>query len=43
MTEKDRYPLPRIDEVLRLVLGSKILSKIDIHQAFQGLEIEEKS
>ena len=43
VTEKDRYPLPRIDEVLRLVLGSKILSKIDIHQAFHGAEIEEKS
>ena len=43
MTEKDRYPLPHIDEVLRLVLGSKILSKIDIHQAFHGVEIEEKS
>ena len=43
VTEKDRYPLPRIDEVLRLVLGSEILSKIDIHQAFHGVEIEEKS
>ena len=43
MTEKNCYPLPRIDEVLRLVLGSKILSKIDIHQAFHGVEIEEKS
>ena len=43
VTEKDRYPLPRIDEVLPLVLGSKILSKIDIHQAFHGVEIEEKS
>src|SRR5205085_1468669 len=35
--------LPRIDEVLQLVLMSKILSKIDIHQAFHGVEIEEKS
>ena len=43
VTEKDRYPLPRIDEVLRLVLGSKVLSKIDIHQAFHGVEIDEKS
>ena len=43
VTENDRYPLPRIDEVLRLVLGSKILSEIDIHQAFHGVEIEEKS
>ena len=43
VTEKDRYPLPRIDEVLRLVLGSKIFSKIDIHQAFHGVEIEEMS
>ena len=43
VTEKDHYPLPRIDEVLRLVLGSKILSKINIHQAFHGVEIEEKS
>ena len=29
--------------MLQLVLGSKILSKIDIHQAFHGVEIEEKS
>ena len=43
VTEKDRYPLPRIDAVLLLVLGFKILSKIDIHQAFRGVEIEEKS
>ena len=43
LTEKDRYPLLRIDEVLRLVLGFKILSKIDIHQAFHAVEIEEKS
>ena len=41
--EKDRCPLPRIDEVLRLVLRSKILLKTDIHQAFHGVEIEEKS
>ena len=41
--EKDHYPLPHIDKVLRLVLGSKILSKIDIHQAFHGAVIEEKS
>ena len=43
VTEKDRYPLPRIDKVLQLVLGSKILSKIDIHQAFHGVANEEKS
>ena len=43
VTEKDRYPLPHIDEVLRLVLGSRILSKIDIYQAFHGVEIEKKS
>ena len=43
MTEKDCYPLPRIEDVLRLVLGSKIVTKIDIHQAFHGVEIEERS
>ena len=43
ITEKDRYPLPRIDEILRLVLGSKIMSKIDIHQAFHGVEVAESS
>ena len=43
VTEKDCYPLPRIVEVLPLVLGSKILLKIDIHQPFHGVEIEEKS
>ena len=43
VTGKNRYPLPRIDEVLRLVLGSKVLSKIDINQAFHGVEIDEKS
>ena len=43
VTEKDPYPLSRIDEVLRLVLGSKILLKINIHQAFHGVETKEKS
>ena len=42
VTEKERYPLPRIEEVLRLVLGSEILLKTDIHQAFHSVEIEEK-
>ena len=32
VTEKDRYPLPHIDEVHRVVLGS-----------FHGMEIDEKS
>ena len=43
VTEKDHYPLPSIYEVLRLVLGSKVLSKNDIHHAFHGVEIAEKS
>ena len=43
VTEKAHYHLPHINEVLRLVLRSKIFSKIDIHQAFHGDEIEEKS
>ena len=43
MTEKDCYPLPRIDAVLRLVLEYKVLSKIDIHWAFHGVEIGEQS
>ena len=43
MTVNEHYPLPQIDEVLRLVLMSKILSMIDIPKAFHGLEIEERS
>ena len=43
VTEKDCYPLPHIDEVLRLVRGSNVHSKIDIHQDFHGEELNEKS
>jgi hypothetical protein len=43
ITQKDRYPLPRIDEVLRLVIGAKYLSKIDIRLAFHRVAVALKS
>ncbi|UYV83386.1 hypothetical protein LAZ67_23000842 [Cordylochernes scorpioides] len=42
VTVKDVYPIPRIDEVLDTLQGSKYLSAIDLKSGYWQVEVEEK-
>ena len=39
----DKYPLPRVDEILSAVGGSKIFSKIDLKDAYLQLPVDDES
>lgn len=41
--EIDQYPLPRIDELIFNLQGSKMYSKLDLAQAYQQVRLDEKS
>jgi transposase InsO family protein len=41
LTEKDRYPLPLIDDMIDLLVGSTIFSKIDLRSAFNLVRMKE--
>ena len=41
ITERDRYPLPLIQETLRMVSRATYLSKVDVRSAFHRLRIAE--
>ena len=43
VTEKDAYPLPRIDDTLETLGGAKWFSTFDLQAGFNQLEIEEES
>jgi transposase InsO family protein len=43
VTRKDPYPLPLIDEILPRLLKAKIMTKIDIRQAFHKIRIDPDS
>ena len=38
-TVVDRYPIPRVDEILDRLGGSTIFSKIDLTQAYHQVEV----
>ncbi|UYV73057.1 hypothetical protein LAZ67_10001691, partial [Cordylochernes scorpioides] len=42
VTVKDVYPIPRIDEVLNTLQGSKYFSAIDLKSGYWQVEVEEK-
>ncbi len=43
ITQKDRYPLPLIDETLARISKAHIFTKLDIHQAFHYVRIDPAS
>jgi hypothetical protein len=43
ITQKDPYPLPLIDEILPRLLKAKIMTKIDIRQAFHKIRLDPES
>ena len=42
MTVKNRYPLPRIDDLFDQLGGSSYLSKIDLRSGYYQLKIKEQ-
>ena len=43
ITQKDPYPIPLIDEILPRLLKAKIMTKINIRQAFHKIRIDPDS
>ncbi|XP_046595336.1 uncharacterized protein LOC124294411 [Neodiprion lecontei] len=41
--EVDRYPLPRVEEVLETLRGGKIFTKLDLSEAYQQLPLTQES
>lgn len=41
LTKKNRYPLPRIDDTLRQLQGSKVFTRLDLRGAFNLIRIRE--
>ena len=43
VTIKNRYPLPRIDDLMDQVRGSKVFSKLDLASGYHQMRVEEAS
>ena len=43
ITKKNRYPLPRVDELFDQLLGAKVFSKLDLRSGYYQIRLDEKS
>jgi len=43
ITQKDRYPIPPVDELMERISGAKIFTKLNIRQAFHRIRPDPKS
>ena len=43
ITKKDSFPMPRIDDVLDLLVGQKFFSTLDMASGYWQIEIDEQS
>ena len=43
ITQRDRFPLPLIEDLLQRLLGSAVFSKIDLRQGFHQVPVAEES
>jgi hypothetical protein len=39
ITVKDRYPIPLLEDLIEMLSGSKIFSKLDLFSAYQQLSV----
>jgi hypothetical protein len=42
-TKVDRYPIPKVDELLSTLAGGKLFTKLDLTQAYQQVCLDEES
>ena len=43
LSQLDRYPIPRIDDIFATLEGGKIFTKLDLSQAYQQLKLDAES
>ena len=43
VSKLDRYPIPKIEDLLTKLAGGKQFTKLDLRHAYQQLELDEKS